>query len=132
MVHGWLTRSGWYSLFLLTGNGKRYPLLTLAGKGYPLPTGRERVWLFRYCCSTSTISQSSATSGSLATGTGGVVGLAAEGVDGGVKLVTQGHLLALGEGMVLTSLMLEAGHCPRGKCAIKSGCTDDVDMYVCR
>src|SRR6266496_1666308 len=51
MVHGSLTRSGWYSLFLLTGNGKRYPLPSLAGKGYPLPTGRERdgccdiIWL---------------------------------------------------------------------------------------
>src|SRR6266581_3779033 len=109
---------------------KRYPLPSLAWKGIigircPHRQGMgmhshnwQRVshW---YCCSTSSISQSSATSGSLATGTGGVVGLAAEGVDGGVKLVTQGHLLALGEGMVLTSLMLvwslEAGHCPRGK-----------------
>ena len=72
-----------------------------------------------YCYSTSTISQSSATSGSLATGTGGVVGLAAENVDGGVKLVTQGHLLALGEGMVQASRMLGASHCPRGKCAIR-------------
>src|SRR6266568_3646645 len=102
------------------GKGIRCPL---AGKGYPLPTSRERVWLFRYCCSTSSISQSSATSGSLATGTGGVVCSAAEGVDGGVKLGTQGHLLTLGEGMVLASRMLvrslEAGHSPRGRCAIR-------------
>src|SRR6266581_8859570 len=90
------------------------------GKGIHCPlAGKGMVVAILYGYSTSTISQSSATSGSLATGTGGVVGLAAEGVDGGVKLVTQGHLLALGEGMVLTSLMLvwslEAGHCPRGK-----------------
>src|SRR6266496_5610524 len=77
------------------GKGIRCPL---AGKGYPLPTGRERVWLFRYCCSTSRISQSSATSGSLATGTGGVVGLAAEGVDGGVKFGSPGTLVSPGRG----------------------------------
>src|SRR6266581_746677 len=89
-------------------------------KRYPLPTGRERdygihcphwqgmgmhshnwqrVWSFRYCCSTSSISQSSATSGSLATGTGGVVGLAAEGVDGGVDEVgIPGTLVSPGRG----------------------------------
>src|SRR6266496_1684607 len=87
-----------------------YPLPSLAGKGIigircPHRQGMgmhshnwQRVshW---YCCSTSSISQSSATSGSLATGTGGVVGLAAEGVDGGVDEVgIPGTLVSPGRG----------------------------------
>src|SRR6266496_6261832 len=74
-----------------------YPLPSLAGKGYA-QSHWQRVshW---YCCSTSSISQSSATSGSLATGTGGVVGLAAEGVDGGVDEVgIPGTLVSPGRG----------------------------------
>src|SRR6266568_6660774 len=37
-----------------------------------------------------------------------------------MKLVSQGRLLALGEGMVQASRTLEAGHCPRCKCAVES------------
>src|SRR6266581_3403131 len=86
----------------LAGKGVMVSTALWQGKGLLVSsalTGRERVWLFRYCCSTSTISQSSATSGSLATGTGGVVGLAAGGVDGGVKVGSPGTLVAQGEGM---------------------------------
>jgi len=54
------------------GKGLWYPLPSLAGKGV-------MVWSVAH--SASSISQSSATSGSLATGTGGVVGLAAGNVD---------------------------------------------------
>ena len=47
MVHGYLTRSDWYSLFSLQEMGKRYPL----------PSGREREivgqWLTRHPASPS-------------------------------------------------------------------------------
>src|SRR6266568_6954445 len=101
MVHGSLTRSKRYSLFLANRKWEKVSTALWQGKGLLVSsalTGRERVWLFRYCCSTSTISQSSATSGSLATGTGGVVGLAAGGVDGGVKVGIPGTLVSPGRG----------------------------------
>src|SRR6266496_2451062 len=77
-----------------------YPLPSLAGKGYAQSQlAKGMVVVIWYCCSTSSISQSSATSGSLETGTGGVVGLAAEGVDGGVDGVgIPGTLVSPGRG----------------------------------
>ncbi len=109
MVHGSLTRSDWYSLFLANRKWEKGIHCPPAGKGIMVSTALwqgkgmpsrnwQRVWLFRYCCSTSTISQSSATFGSLATGTEGVVGLAAGGVDGGVKFGNPGTLVSPGKG----------------------------------
>src|SRR6266568_6438315 len=110
MVHRSLTRSDWYSLFLANRKWEKGIHCPQAWKGIvgihcPHWQGMgmhshnwQRVshW---YCCSTSSISQSSATSGSLATGTGGVVGLAAEGVDGGVNEVgIPGTLVSPGRG----------------------------------
>src|SRR6266568_6472839 len=88
------------------------------GKRYPLPSGRERDYGIHCPLAGKRYAQSRlakgmvvqvllldihhlpviCNSGSLATGTGGVVGLAAGGVDGGVKFGSPGTLVSPGRG----------------------------------